>query len=145
MITTITKQFGPFPFAHRQPIHDGHCRFLHGHNWVFEIEFGATSRDENSFIADFGKMDYIKTPLTQLFDHTVVISDSDPDKETFFALNRQGLLKLFILSDVSCEGLAEFIFQMVGKRVLEAEGNRVWVESVTVYEDEKNSATRRRA
>jgi len=36
---TCTKKFGEYPFAHRQPLHDGMCKLVHGHNWTFEVEF----------------------------------------------------------------------------------------------------------
>ena len=43
---TCSKRYSDIPFAHRQHKHDGHCAFIHGHNWAFELTFVATSLDE---------------------------------------------------------------------------------------------------
>lgn len=148
---TITKQFKNYPAAHRQHNHDGHCAFVHGHNWTFEITFTATELDENGFVLDFGKMKSIKQWLTRMFDHTLLINEDDPMRR-FFEANHceaDGLPDNFVaLWDVrivpngSAEDLAKYVMQNV-QEIIQADGHdgRVQIVSVTVYEDEKNSAT----
>lgn len=138
---TCTKLFGPYPFAHRQPTHDGHCKLIHGHDWQFEIEFEASSVDGNGFVLDFGKTKFIKDKFTEWFDHTFVIPNNDPELEFFKQVEQRGLAKLTILPEASAEGLAEYLLFAVDELVRNNTGGRVTVRRVTVFEDEKNSAT----
>lgn len=138
---TCTKIFGPYPFAHRQPTHDGHCKLIHGHDWKFEVEFAAATLDENGFVIDFGKMKFVKEFLAERFDHTLVLPLNDPEFDTFQQLQEKGLAKLTLLAEASAEGLADYLFQAIDELAGEATSERVGVVRVTVYEDEKNSAT----
>lgn len=139
---TCTKLFGPYPFGHRQATHDGHCKLIHGHNWSFEMEFAAVTEDENGFVIDFGKMGFIKERLADLFDHTLCIANTDPEKQKILNLHYEGLAKVVVLPAVSAEGLAEFVFIEVSILLKKFTNDRVYLRSVTVFEDEKNSARR---
>lgn len=136
---TCTKRWPSIPFAHRAPLHDGHCRFIHGHNWTVEAEFGATNMDANGFVMDFGKLKPFKAWLDANFDHALVIAESDPALKE---LKRLGpLAKLMVIPDCSCEGLAVLFFGTLDALVREQTAGRVRVHRLTVFEDEKNSAT----
>lgn len=148
----ITKDFGKYPAAHRQFSHAGHCRFVHGHDWGFEVCLASVSDadgavvnsglDDNGFVFDFGQFQPIKEWLRQMFDHTCLISEADPQLATFRELNEQGLIRLIVLPSVSCEGLAVLFFRaMVDFTVKQGVADRVQVRSVTVHEDDKNSVT----
>lgn len=139
---TITKQLKGYPFAHRQPSHDGHCALVHGHNWDFEITLGATELDENGFIYDFGKLEWLKTWLEQMFDHTLVLNEDDPQLGYLqLHLERPGLADIKTIPSCSCEGIAEYVFKHLTKEFEEKTNGRVSVVRVTVFEDYKNSAT----
>lgn len=145
MITlTCAKRFGPYPFAHRQPNHAGHCQLIHGHNWDFVVTFAATERDKCGFVVDFGgaEIKRIRENLAELFDHTLVLNFSDPfvdDIKKF--LDVRGIANVTQVMDSSCEGLAEFIYMSLNLWLKDWTKGRVSVIRVTVNEDEKNSAS----
>ena len=139
MTYTISKTFLGYPFAHRQPKHDGHCSLIHGHNWDFTIELSAPEGQlaENDFVYDFGKFAWLKTWFTDMFDHTCVINATDPLIEKFTTMNSEGLINLKIVPSASAEGLAKLIYDHISKQDL---GTDVTLVSVTVHEDYKNQA-----
>jgi len=53
---TIVKRYVNLKAAHRQWRHSGHCHYVHGENWGFDIEFACDRLDSNGFVVDFGKM-----------------------------------------------------------------------------------------
>lgn len=149
---TIQKRYDDFPAAHRQHTHGGHCRFIHGHNWSFEFVFSAKELDANGFIVDFGALKWLREWLDEQFDHTLLLAASDPFVDHLRGeLQRQlhpdiagvfcELADLRILPAVSAEGLAAFVFGEVSIRIFRLHAARVRLVSVTVYEDNKNSAT----
>jgi 6-pyruvoyltetrahydropterin/6-carboxytetrahydropterin synthase len=66
---TCSKTYKDIPFAHRQPLHKGHCSKIHGHNWTIVIEFEATELDANGFVVDFGNLKYLKAFIDEHLDH----------------------------------------------------------------------------
>jgi 6-pyruvoyltetrahydropterin/6-carboxytetrahydropterin synthase len=142
-MTTITKLWPEIPFAHRQPSHKGHCRFIHGHNWSFAITFAASVMDDNNFVIDFGSLKFVRDWLEGTFDHACVLPDSDPLRSSIVKHNEVsgGLFKLVFVPDASSEGLAKYVHEFVNNRVKQVTNGRVWVQSVTVHEDSRNSAT----
>lgn len=149
---TCSKTYVDFPFGHRQPSHNGHCAWIHGHNWSFKFTFSATELDECGFVIDFGKLKWLKQWLEERFDHTVLLNEDDPRLEYLIEMLRsdiwscdeigaERLAKIITVSDCSCEGIAKFLLEEVGKLVSEQTKGRVSVSEVVVYEDSKNSAT----
>jgi 6-pyruvoyltetrahydropterin/6-carboxytetrahydropterin synthase len=140
-LVTCSKRYTDFPFAHRQPLHDGHCRFLHGHNWSFELTFASKQVDENGFVVDFGKLGYVKEWLTSMFDHTLVVPEYDREIPTWQTLASNDLVDLRIVADASCEGIASLVMDICDQLVSSNTNGRVRVLSVRVWEDERNSTT----
>ena len=146
---TITKKYKDFPAAHRQHNHDGHCAYVHGHNWSFELTFASDHLDENGFVMDFGKMKFIKEWLTEMFDHTLLINENDPEIDHFLNHDVHGgkgkqLWDVRVIPNGSAEDLAGLVFDEVSILMEERrQDNRPLPEliSVTVYEDDKNCAT----
>jgi len=137
-----TKVYGDIPFAHRAPFHDGHCKLLHGHNWTFTITFGASETDDNGFVVDFGKLKELKRSLDDTFDHALVLSANDPERQDIEKfLDSLGINNVRMLDDCSCEGIAKFVFHLANSFILVNTKNRAYVEEVTVHEDSRNSAT----
>ena len=131
---TCSKIWGEYPFAHRQPTHDGHCRWVHGHGWKFEVEFSCTQRDTNGFVVDFGKLKFIRNMFDEMFDHTLVLSKNDPERNFFEEMQKKDLAKITWVDDVSAEGLALFLVDVVNEAVNEATNGRVQASRVRVYE-----------
>lgn len=163
----IKKRYGDFPFAHRQPSHDGHCALIHGHGWYFEFTFVCNEVEKGTgFVVDFGKLKGLRKWLEDRFDHTLVLNDDDPELEyllRFLGGKPQGdidlrratpdgptLAKIVPVPNCSCEGLAVWLLEQVNKEFFwegapqgtpELFNRHVRVVEVTVFEDNKNSAT----
>lgn len=149
-IRTITKKFGPYPAAHRQYTHQGHCALIHGHNWYVEVQLGTVDDshlDENGFVFDFGDFKDFKLYLTDLLDHTLLISSEDPELSSFEVMKEGGLCDLRVLEGgTSAEHMAERFARELDlflqrRYPPEAGMRRPLVFRVTVHEDEKNQAS----
>ena len=135
---TCTKLYSDIPFAHRQPKHDGHCAFIHGHNWSISLTFSAKELDCNGFVVDFGKLKYIKNWIEENLDHSCLLNEADP---CINELQNSKYFKFFIIPDCSCEGLSIYLFNELNKLVAKNEGGRVRISLITVTEDSKNYTT----
>jgi 6-pyruvoyltetrahydropterin/6-carboxytetrahydropterin synthase len=146
---TCKKLYPDFPFAHRQHNHDGHCAFIHGHNWGFEFTFGARQLDDNQFVVDFGKLKWLRDWLNHMFDHTLVLNADDPQleylKKTLATVGGKlpscGLADIRVVPNCGAEGLARFLYEEIDRMIRARTGDRVYIYSVSVLEDSKNSAT----
>ncbi len=154
MITTCTKTFADLPFAHRQHNHDGHCALIHGHNWSFTFEFGATALDADGFVIDFGKLKWLRKELEELFDHTLVLNESDPQLGYLRRhlceeiIPRDGgdpiyvpvFAKIVVVPNCGAEGLAKFLTDRFNPMLAELTNGRVSIASIIAEEDSRNSA-----
>jgi 6-pyruvoyltetrahydropterin/6-carboxytetrahydropterin synthase len=138
---TCRKSFTDIPFAHRQPHHDGHCAFVHGHNWTITLTFACRETDDNGFVVDFGGLGFIREWIQQHLDHAMVFSEDDPLKEALLAV--ADVWKPYTVPNSSCEGLACHLYKTLGQLVRDETLGRAWVVEVEVTEDSKNSATYR--
>ena len=134
------KTFRGLPCAHRRWKHDGHCALVHGYDRTVTIWFEAHLRDENGFVMDFGALKPIKAWLELQFDHTLLLDSDDPLLPMFRQLEDQGACRLVVFEDVGMEGSARHIYDYVNEWVQEHTNHRVYVYSVEVAENEKNSA-----
>ena len=139
-MTTCKKIYADIPWAHRQHRHDGHCAFIHGHNWSIAITFGAASLDENGFVVDFGKLKFLERWIDEHLDHACVFNADDPMKDALLAVGGAALWKPYVVRSCSCEGMARHLFEVFDGLVREATHGRVTVVAVEVEEDAKNSA-----
>lgn len=89
---------------------------------------------------DFGGLKELKQWLDQIFDHTFLIAQDDPELEVFKALNDRGAIQLRILPNPGMEGSAEFVYQEASKILESLYGKRAWITKVEVRENDKNSA-----
>ena len=140
LIYESSKTFNNLPCAHRRHKHDGHCAFIHGYSRSFTFWFRATERTENGFVMDFGQLKEVKQWLEDRFDHTLLIDSDDPLLHQFTELHRQGACKLVSFQDVGMEGTCAFVKEYMDRWLLENTGGRVWLHSIEVRENEKNSA-----
>lgn len=140
MKTTCSKRWPSVPFAHRAPLHDGHCRLIHGHNWVIEATFEALRLDGNGFVVDFGKLREFKQWVDENFDHALVLSENDPALAQL-KICLKDFAEIRVVQNCSCEGLALTFFNVLDAIVQRISDGRAHVHSLTLFEDEKNSAT----
>ncbi len=137
---TCSKLYGDIPFAHRQPQHDGHCAFIHGHNWSFKLTFSSKELDKNGFVVDFGKLKSIKQWIDKNLDHACLLCHDDPILQNLETETLRSAFKLYVIEDASSEGLAVHLFEVFNKVVCELTNMRAQLISLEVFEDMKNSA-----
>jgi len=89
---------------------------------------------------DFGRLKPVKTWLEEHFDHTLLLDADDPLLPEFQNLEKVGACKLVTFDDVGMEGTAYFVYAWVDAWVKNETQGRVWVSSVEVRENEKNSS-----
>ena len=117
-----------------------HCRLIHGYALAFRFVFATHELDERNWCFDFGGMKPVKAWLKDLFDHTMLVAQDDPELPRFEAMHRDGLINLRVLPAVGCEATAKHVFDFVSAFVREETKGRVWLESVEVKEHGGNSA-----
>jgi len=127
--------------AFRQWRADSHCNLIHGYALQFEFTFGGDELDERNWIVDFGGLKPLKEWLKNMFDHTYLVAEDDPELETFVDLAKKDLVDLRVVSSTGCERFAELAFDKAEEIVKELTNGRCWVQSVTVREHGHNSAT----
>ena len=137
---TCKKTYSDIPFAHRQHTHDGHCAFVHGHNWSIELTFACSKTDANGFVVDFGKLKYLKNWIIEHLDHACLFSENDSEASRILK-NFGHLFKPYILPNCSCEGIAKHLHEVFDRMVRQETNNRVWITTIEITEDAKNSAT----
>jgi 6-pyruvoyltetrahydropterin/6-carboxytetrahydropterin synthase len=138
---TCRKTYTDIPWAHRQHLHDGHCAFIHGHNWGLTIVFGCREPDENGFVVDFGKLKFLKGWIEEHLDHACVFSADDPILNQVNSLGGAAVWKTYIVPNCSCEGMAQHLYGIFNPMVQQASNGRAFVVSIEVIEDSKNAAT----
>lgn len=137
---TSTKSFYGFPCTHRQWRAESHCRFVHGYSRSFHFEFECNELTQEMWVMDFGGLKDVKEWLDHMFDHTFLVSEDDPYKDTFTKLDQEGVIQMRVLPNAGMEGTAQFVYKHVNDMVSKKTNGRVKVIKVEVRENEKNSA-----
>tara|TARA_B100001094_G_scaffold327763_1_gene386688 strand:+ start:933 stop:1472 length:540 start_codon:yes stop_codon:yes gene_type:complete len=127
--------------AFRQWKADSHCNLIHGYALQFELKFGSNGLDEKNWVVDFGGLKPLKQWLAEMFDHTYLVAEDDPELETFKELEQKNLCDLRIVPAVGCERFAEMVFDKAQDIISTMYGDRCWVQECTVREHAHNSAT----
>ena len=117
-----------------------HCRLVHGYALAFKFVFVAHELDEHNWCFDFGGLKPVKAWLHEMFDHTFLVAEDDPEIAEFRQLAEHGLAALRVIPAVGCEAVAHMVFDHVAQFVAETTGKRVWLEHVEVSEHSGNSA-----
>ena len=136
---TCKKTYSDIPFAHRQHMHNGHCAFIHGHNWSITLTFACREADTNGFVIDFGKLRYIKNWIDEHLDHACLFNENDPEARKMLT-DFGNLFKTYVLPNCSCEGIAQHLHEIFDHMVRSKTDNRVWITTIEITEDAKNSA-----
>jgi len=136
---TCRKIYADIPWAHRQHMHDGHCAFVHGHNWSIAVTFACHEPDENGFVIDFGKLKFLKRWIDEHLDHACTFNAEDPLRGDIVKVGGAAVWKPYVVENCSCEGMAQHLFNVFNDLVGKASNNRVFIVHVEVVEDSKNS------
>ena len=141
----VTKRYdhSEFSCCFRQWRAESHCRLLHGYALAFTLTFEARVLDQNNWVLDFGSMKPIKAWLKEMFDHTTVIAEDDPEIARFQNIRDAGLIDLRVLPFVGCEGFARFVYAYTHdwlNGLIQPDNRGVHLVSVQVEEHGVNSA-----
>jgi len=144
-----TKVFDGFSTVFRQwKADDTHCRFLHGYGVSFKIWFEG-QLDERNWVWDFGGMKRAKGTIDgmspkawmdYMFDHTFIVAEDDPFKDSFLKMNEAGVAQVRVVPAVGAEQFAKFVYDKVNTFIFPETEGRVQVAKVEFREHEKNSA-----
>lgn len=144
-----TKVFDGFSTVFRQwKATTTHCQYLHGYGVSFKLWFEG-DLDHRNWVWDFGGMKRAKgdidgkTPkdwFNYMFDHTLIIAEDDPFKDSFIRMGQSGAAQVRVIDAVGAEKFAEFIYKKVNPFILAETDNRVKIVRVEFREHDKNSA-----
>ena len=144
-----TKVFDGFSTVFRQWRADGtHCQKLHGYGISFKLWFEG-DLDERNWVWDFGGMKRAKGTIDgmspkewmdYMFDHTFLVAQDDPFKDSFLKMDEAGVAQVRIVPATGAERFAKFIFDKVAPFIYTETEGRVQVTRVEFREHAKNSA-----
>jgi 6-pyruvoyltetrahydropterin/6-carboxytetrahydropterin synthase len=121
----VAKDF-VFSAAHQIRFHPGKCERLHGHNWRVRVHARASTLSRLGMVVDFADLYRIVAELCARFDHRNV-NEVAPFDEV----------------NTTAENLARYFYAEANRRLAEAEGSRVQVSKVEVWENEGSLAVYR--
>jgi 6-pyruvoyltetrahydropterin/6-carboxytetrahydropterin synthase len=145
---TSTKEYhDAFPCAYRQWRADSHCNQIHGYSFTIKVYFGADTLDARNWCADYGGLKDLKAILEDWFDHRLLVSEDDPDMETFQLLQEKKMAKLTVVPATGCEAIADMLYKYINGVYIpdhwgKGESERLWCWRVEVRETQSNMAFR---
>jgi len=144
-----TKKFDGYSCVFRQWKAEGtHCRFLHGYDVELKVWFEG-DLDERNWVWDFGGMKRAKGTIDGfnpkewfdwLLDHTFIVAEDDPFKDSFLKMNDAGVAQVRVIPAVGAEQFAKFIYDKLQPFIDSETNGRVKVAKVEFREHEKNTA-----
>ncbi len=144
-----SKVFDGFSTVFRQwKAKETHCRFLHGYGISFKVYFEG-ELDERNWVWDFGGMKRAKTLIdgkqpkawmNYMFDHTVILAEDDPFKDSFLKMQDVEVAQVRIIPATGAEKFSEYIFNKLNEFVHTETEGRVRVTKVKFMEHGKNAA-----
>ena len=144
-----TKVFDGFSTVFRQwKAESTHCRFVHGYGVSFKIWFEG-QLDKRNWVWDFGGMKRAKGTIDgmspkdwmeYMFDHTFLVAEDDPFKESFLKMDQDGVAQVRIIPATGAERFAQYIYDKVNPFIMQETSGRVRIARVEFKEHGKNSA-----
>jgi len=89
----------------------------------------------------------LKKLLEDMFDHTLIVAQDDPDMETFKLLEEKKMAKIIVLPALGCEALSDMLYKYINGVYIPdmwgpGEAKRLWCYRVEVRETQSNMAFR---
>ena len=144
-----SKVFDGFSTVFRQwKAETTHCKFLHGYGVSFKLYFEG-DLDERNWVWDFGGMKRAEGKIDgmsakewfyYMFDHTFIVAEDDPFKDSFLKMNEAKVAQVRIIPATGAERFAQFIYDKVNPFIEEETKGRVKISKVEFREYNKNSA-----
>lgn len=144
MAFRVTKTYGHergFSTCFRQPQADSHCSQLHGYALSIALTFEA-HKLLNHWVIDFGALKSAEGWLRETFDHTLLVSFDDPERDLLETLGRRGIARVNVVHAIGCEAFALLIYNYVSLWLEENRHSpRVRLAQVDVAEHGANCAS----
>jgi 6-pyruvoyltetrahydropterin/6-carboxytetrahydropterin synthase len=118
----ISKDF-LFSAAHQIRFHGGKCERLHGHNWRVRVHVRSSELNRIGMVVDFADLQKWVAEVGSRLDHQNV-NEIPPFTEI----------------NTTAELIARYFYQEVAQKAAAAEGGRVTVSRVDVWENEGSLA-----
>lgn len=123
--------------GHRVCGHEGKCRQLHGHAYIFDLTCQGADLDPLGRVIDFSVIKATVCEwLEREWDHRMLLWENDPMLPALFSIDPSIVPVPF---NPTAENIARHMVEVVGPECLEDTG--VKLVAVTVYETSKCSAT----
>jgi len=133
---TITKVF-KFEMAH---VLDGSyteaCQLIHGHSYKMEVEVMCKNLNEDGMVIDFKLLkEIVKEEVIDVYDHQFVISNKRKESGGIPYPN-------YITVDYNptAENMCKDFFEKIDSKLIKGIGNRIKLESVSLWETETGKA-----
>jgi 6-pyruvoyltetrahydropterin/6-carboxytetrahydropterin synthase len=127
------------PIGHRLSKNTDKCQNIHGHNFTILVGIKTENLDENDMIMDFSEIKKIIESYTNLLDHCLILNETDINLASFVQTTVCEKVLMYPY-DPTAERLAEKIFCYIEERLHES-GKQIFVDYVTIYENENSKAT----
>ena len=127
---------------------ESHCKYLHGYGVSFKLWFEG-QLDQRNWVWDFGGMKRAEGTIDGLkpkawfdymFDHTFIVAEDDPFKESFLKMNEAKVAQVRVVPATGAERFAQFIYDKVNPFIMDETNGRVKLARVEFREHSKNSA-----
>jgi 6-pyruvoyltetrahydropterin/6-carboxytetrahydropterin synthase len=123
--------------GHRVVGHEGKCRNIHGHNYLFTFHCEAQALDHLGRVIDFSVIkDRLCLWLERYWDHRTLLWVNDEQAGAFQQLDPTVTTVPF---NPTAENIADYMLNVIGPKQLEGTG--VQLVKVTVGETRKCSAS----
>ena len=100
----------------------------------------AGSMDQHGWVVGFGDLKELEEYLIEMYDHTMLIAEDDPELPVFKELHEKGLCDLRIVPDTSLEGSAKTALEKANQLLSRITEGRARCFQVEARENDKNSA-----
>jgi len=135
-------------YAHRLPLHQGQCRFIHGHSGKVKVVFEGTVDNKTGMVVDFGEFSWLKKIIEE-FDHALILMKTDKLCDYLLKGVDEGLIDPLSIIIMEGSPTAENILMYIMNKILEnpdfrllnKNSNYFVLWSVTFEETVGNAAT----
>ena len=114
--------------GHRLLKHEGKCRHVHGHRYVFDVTVSAEKLDEVGRVIDFGEVKRVLGGwLDDNWDHGFILGPDDP---LLFWLEEHEMKRFVLAWAPTAENIASYFFtvasELMGRAGISVTKVRVW-------------------
>ena len=96
--------------------------------------------DQHGWVVGFGDLKELGEYLVEMYDHTMLIAEDDPELPVFKELHEKGLCDLRVVPDTSLEGSAKTALEKANQLLSRITEGRARCFQVEARENDKNSA-----